>query len=99
MEMLNQMNLKGILVVGSIVGIIVLVVIIPNNAKNTSPSLSDNPIINDSVLVNSQLPLNETLHIEDRSGVEKPSETDHYIDENGTRHYIIKAKDDVKTSE
>ena len=93
------MNLKGVLVVGSIVGIIALVVIIPNDVKNTPPRLSDNPIINDSVLLNSQLPLNETLSIEDRSAVEKPSETDYYIDENGTRHYIIKANDDVKTSE
>lgn len=97
--MFNQVNLKGILVVGSIVGIIALVVIIPNNTKNTPPGLSDNPNLNDSVSLKSQLQLNETPSLEDRSAVEKPSESDYYIDENGTKHHIIKANDDVKMSE
>ncbi|HSB56269.1 MAG TPA: hypothetical protein VLD38_00460 [Nitrosopumilaceae archaeon] len=93
------MNLKGILVVGFIVGIIALVVIIPNNTESPPPGLRDKPALNDSVFLKSKLQLNETPSLEDRSAVEKQSESDYYIDENGTKHHIIKANDNVKTSD
>ena len=93
------MNLKGILVVGSIVTIIALVVIIQNNAKNTPPGLSDNPIMNDTVLLNSSIQPSENLGLKDNYTIEKSSDSEFYIDENGSKHYVIKADDDVNTTE
>ena len=93
------MNLKGILVVGSIVTIIALVVIIPNNAKNTPPGLSDNPIMNDSTLLNSDIQPGENLGLKDNYTIGKSSDSDFYIDEKGSKHYVIKANDAVNATE
>jgi len=93
------MNFKGIFVVSVIVAIIIVVVLVPNNIKNTPPALDDKPDLNDSVLVNSKLQDSDEIKLKDYTIAEKPSELDYYLDENGSKHYIIKAKDDVNLSE
>ncbi|HSF28020.1 MAG TPA: hypothetical protein VLA53_03215 [Nitrosopumilaceae archaeon] len=92
------MNFKGIFVVGIIVAIIV-VVLVSNNTRNTPPALDDKPSMNDSVLINSKLQNNDEIKLKDYTIAEKPSDLDYYLDENGSKHYIIKAKDDVNISE
>jgi hypothetical protein len=92
------MNFKGIFVVCIIVAIIV-VVLVQNNIKNTPPSLDDKPSMNDSVLINSKLQNSDEIKLKDYTIAEKPSELDYYLDENGSKHYIIKAKDDVNLSD
>jgi hypothetical protein len=92
-------NFKGIFVVGVIVAIIIVVVLAPNNIKNTPPELDDKPALNDSALINSKLQNNDEIKLKDYTTTEKPSELDYYLDENGSKHYIIKAKDDVNISE
>jgi len=96
---LDRMNFKGIFVVGIIVAIIIVVVLVPNNIKNTPPALDDKPDLNDSVLVNSKLQSSDEIKLKDYTTAEKPSELDYYLDENGSKHYIIKAEDDVNLSE
>lgn len=93
------MNFKGIFVVGIITAIIIVVVIAPNNIKNTPPSLDDKPTLNDSALINSKLPSSDKIKLEDYTVVEKPSELDYYLDENGSKHYVIKAKDDINLTD
>lgn len=92
------MNFKGIFVVGIIVAIIV-VVLVSNNTRNTPPALDDKPSMNDSVLINSKLQNNDEIKLKDYTITEKPSDLDYYLDENGSKHYIIKAKDDVNLSD
>lgn len=96
---LDRMNFKGIFVIGIIVAIIIVVVLVPNNIKNTPPALDDKPVLNDSVLINSKLQKSDEIKLKDYASTEKSSELDYYLDENGTKHYIIEAKDDVKLSE
>ncbi|HXV38266.1 MAG TPA: hypothetical protein VD699_01640 [Nitrosopumilaceae archaeon] len=93
------MNFKGIFVVGIIVAIIVVVVLVPNNTRNTPPALDDKPAMNDSVLINSKLQNSDEIKLKDYTIAEKPSDLDYYLDENGSKHYIIKAEDDVNISE
>jgi len=93
------MNLKGVFVVGVIVIIIVFVVVVPNNIRNTPPSLNEELNMTDSVLINSKLPNNDVIKLEDNTKVEKSSDLEYYLVENGTKHYIIDAKDDVNLSE
>ena len=92
------LNFKGIFVVGIIVAIIAVVVLIPNNI-NTPPALDDKPVLNDSVWINSKLQNNDEIKLKDYTKAEKPSELDYYLDENGSKHYIINAKDDVSLSD
>ena len=93
------MNFKGIFVVGVIAAIIIVVVLVQNNIKNTPPSLDEKAAMNDSALINSKLNKSDEIKLKDFTITEKSSELDYYFDENGTKHYIIKAKDDVTLSE
>ena len=92
-------NFKGIFVVGIIVVIIAVVVLVPNNIGNTPPALDDKPALNDSVLINSKLQNNDEIKLKDYTKAEKPSDLDYYLDENGSKHYIIKAKDNATLSD
>jgi len=98
-SVLDCMNFKGIFVVGIIVAIIVVVVLVPNNIKNTPPALDDKPALNESVLINSKLQKSDEIKLKDYTVIEKSSDLDYYLDENGTKHYVIDAKDDVNLSE
>jgi len=98
-SVLDSMNFKGIFVVGVIAAIIIVVVLVPNNIKNTPPALDDKPSLNDSVLINSKLQSGDEIKLEDSTITDKPAELDYYLDENGTKHYIIKAKDEVNLSD
>ena len=93
------MNFKGIFVVGIIIAIIIVVILVPNNVKNTPPALDDKPALNESVLINSKLQKNDEIKLKDHTITNKSSGVDYYLDENGTKHYIIKAKDDVNLSD
>ncbi|MGQ0795785.1 MAG: hypothetical protein ACT4N5_06355 [Nitrosopumilaceae archaeon] len=93
------MNLKGILVVGFIIGIIALVAVLSSNNKDTRPGLGDSPAITDEVLLNSNLQPQENPSLNDTSTIEKSSGSNYYIDEKGFRHYVIKAEDTVKTDD
>ena len=95
----SQVNLKGILVIASIVGIIVLVLVLSNSHKVTPPELSDNPKMTDDALLNSDLKPGENPNLNDSSTIEKSSGSDYYVDEKGFKHYVIKADDSVKTKD
>jgi hypothetical protein len=92
-------NLKGILVISFIVGIIGLVLVLSNSQKDTTPGLSDNPTMTDDALLNSNLQPRENLNLTDSSVVEKSSGSEYYVDEKGFKHYVIKAEDAVKTDD
>jgi len=93
----NQVKLKGILVIGFIVGIIALVLVLSNGNKGSTPGLNDSPKMADDALLNSNLHPGENPNLNDNSTVEKSS--DYYVDEKGFKHYIIKADDAVKTDD
>ena len=95
----DRMNFKGVFVVGLIVAIIAVVVLVPNNIKNTPPPLDDKPSMNDSALINSKLQKSDEVKLRDNATAEKPSNLDYYLDENGSKHYIVDAKDDVSLSD
>ena len=95
----SQVNLKGILVIGAIAGIVALVLVLSNNNKVIPPELNDNPKMTDDALLNSNMQPGEKPNLSDNSTIEKSSNSDFYIDENGSKHYIIKADDVVKTKD
>ena len=95
----SQVNLKGILVIGAIAGIVALVLVLSNNNKVTPPELNDNPKMTDDALLNSNLKPGENPNLNDSSTVERQSDSDYYVDKNGSKHYIIKADDSVKTKD
>jgi len=93
------MNFKGIFVVCVIAAIIVTVVLLPNNIRNNAPRLEDQPVINDTVSLNSDLQNKDEPKLEDYTTAEKSSDIDYYIDENGSKHHIIKVNDTIDISE
>ena len=90
-------NFKGIFVVCFIVAIIVVLLL--NSNRNTPPTLDDRPSMTDSGSITSKLQNNDEIKLKDYTKVEKPSDFEYYLDGNGSKHYIIKAKDDVNLSE
>lgn len=95
----GYMNVKGFFVVGTIIAIILVVLLVPNNIRNTPPSLKDDPNMTDSVLINSKLPNIDKAKLEDDTKIEKSSNLEYYIDVNGSKHFILDVKDDIDLSE
>lgn len=93
------MKFKGIFVVAIIITVIVAVVLVPNNIRNTPPSLNDKPNMTDSVLINSKLPNNDKVKLDDHTNVQKSSDLEYYLDGNGSKHFVLDVKDDVDLSE
>ncbi len=103
------MNTKGVLVVIGVGLVILSVVFLSNNSEVLPPQIIDETIVKDSSVVgidsktdDIQIKDNATLEFESNeqdvptisdSVVTEQNDVDFYVDENGTKHYIITVRD------
>jgi hypothetical protein len=102
------MNIKGVSVVIGVGLVILSVVFLSNNSEVLPPQIIDETIVKDSSVVDIdsetgdiQIKDNVTMEssaqdvptILDSVVTEQSNDIDFYFDENGTKHYIITARD------
>ena len=87
------MNLKGGLVVGGIIAIILLVVLLPTKGGEIPPRIIDQTDIIDEASIGREAILEDIPTITDYTDIENEPGSEFYIDENGTKHYILDVRD------
>ena len=90
------MNKKGIGVILVIVGTIAVFGVLSMNAEELAPPIVDTPQISDQTTISASVNVLDNASIEDQGEVTK---SNYYIDEDGIKHYILNAKDNVKLSD
>jgi len=90
------MNKKGIGVIAVIVGTIAVFGVLSMNTAELAPPIVDTPQISDQTSFKSSINAIDEISVEDQG---EPTQPNYYIDEEGIKHYIIDAKDDVKLSD
>ena len=107
------MNIKGISVVVGVAAVILLVVLLPIKPGDVPPAIVDRPELGEGAAIGlgeeDRPELGEGAAIESSiedaptitESVILTSETgsDFYVDENGTKHYVINASDAVSPGE
>lgn len=94
----DHMKFRGIFAISVIVVVLGVVILLPNSFKNTPPTLIDNPNMTDKALINSNLSNSDEIKLDDNTKLER-SNLEYYLDDNGTKHFILNATDDVNLSD
>jgi len=86
------LNPKGIAVVAGIIVVILLVVLLPK-AGDVPPPIIDTADVVDDAAIEKESRVTDTPDVSDTAVTENDEELDYYIDENGTKHYILDVRD------
>lgn len=83
------MNFKGIFVIMIIVFVVAIVALLPNNPRNTPPPIMDDlePAYDYTIEIGTNVITTKNQPIE--------NQTASFFYKNGTKHYVIEAKDEV----
>ncbi len=87
------MNIKGIAVVVGIISVILIVVLLPIKGGDVPPGIIDQTEFIDETSIDRESTLEDIPAITDSADLEIEPETNFYIDENGTKHYVLDVKD------
>jgi len=87
------LNPKGIAVVAGIIAVILLVVLLPIKSDDVPPPIIDTADVADDAAIEKESRITDTPDISDTAVTENDEELDYYIDENGTKHYILDVRD------
>jgi len=87
------LNRKGIAVVAGIIAVILLVVLLPIKSDDVPPPIIDTADVVDDAAIEKESRVTDTPDISDTAVTENDEELDYYIDENGTKHYILDVRD------
>ncbi len=87
------MKLKGISVIAVAIGVIILFVLFPIKESNVNPSIIDSTKVVDDATIEKESHIIDVPKLSDSAMTENNEELDFYIDENGTKHYILDVKD------
>lgn len=87
------MNIKGIAVVAGIISIILIVVLLPIKGGDVPPGIIDQTEFIDDASIGRESTLEDIPAITDSADIEIEPGTNFYIDENGTKHYVLDVKD------
>jgi len=87
------LNPKGIAVVAGIIAVILLVVLLPIKSDDVPPPIIDTADVVDDAAIEKESRITDTPDISDTAVTENDEELDYYIDENGTKHYILDVRD------
>ena len=90
------MNKKGIGVIAVIVGTIAVFGVLSMNTGELAPPIVDAPQISDQATAKVSVIALDDIDIKDQG---EPTQSNFYIDEDGIKHYILEAKDDIKLSD
>ena len=87
------MNLKGISIMVGVAAVILLVVLLPIKPGDVPPAIQDTPGLGEDADIG--LGGEDVPAITESVTVTSETTPDFYVDENGTRHYIISAEDTI----
>ena len=73
--------------------IVLFVVLAPIKPGDIAPSIEDSVEIKDYSSIGTEQNTTDVLVIKDSDLIENKPNSDFYFDENGTKHYVIKATD------
>ena len=76
--------------IGIIAAIIILVAVLPVKPSDLAPEIGDSVEIKEETVVELGTNAQDSPQIRHESSI---SETESYLDENGTKHYVIEAED------
>ena len=87
------MNIKGVLVVAGIISVILIVVLLPIKGGDVPPGIIDQTEFIDEASIGKESTLGDIPAITDSADIEIEPGTNFYIDENGTKHYVLDVRD------
>ena len=87
------MNIKGIAVVAGIISVILIVVLLPIKGGDVPPGIIDQTEFIDDASIGRESTLEDIPAITDSADIEIEPGTNFYIDENGTKHYVLDVRD------
>ena len=88
-----MLNVKGISVIAGIIAVIVIVVLMPMKPGDVAPPITDSSNVVDDASMEKDSQVTDSPDITDTAVTENDEGLDYYIDENGTKHFIIDVKD------
>ncbi len=89
----TELNVKGISVIVVIISVILVVVLLPIKGGDLPPTIADQAEIRDEASLERKASLEDIPTIADSADIENEPGRDFYIDENGTKHYILNVRD------
>jgi len=87
------LNVKGISVIAGIIAVIVIVVLLPMKPGDVPPPIKDSTNVVDDASMEKDTQVTDSPDIAEKAVTENNEGLDYYIDENGTKHFIIDVKD------
>ncbi len=87
-----RISKKGIIVLSLIVISVTLVALFP---ANISPSITDVPTLDEEIEITTKLNKSDDISIEEEASLDKKTELEFYIDDKGTKHYVLDITDNV----
>ncbi len=88
-----MLNVKGISVIAGIIAVIVIVVLMPIKPGDVPSPITDSSNIVDDASMEKDTQVTDSPDIAEKAVTENDEGLDYYIDENGTKHFIIDVKD------
>ena len=88
-----MLNVKGISVIAGIIAVIVIVVLLPMKPGDVPPPIKDSTNVVDDASMEKDTQVTDSPDIAEKAVTENNEGLDYYIDENGTKHFIIDVKD------
>ena len=89
---MSRISKKGIIVLSLIVISIALVALFP---ANISPSITDVPTLDEEIEITTKLNKSDDISIEEKASLDEKTELEFYIDDKGTKHYVLDITDNI----
>jgi len=89
---MTRISKKGIIVLSLIVISVTLVALFP---ANISPSITDVPTLDEEIEITTKLNKSDDISIEEEVSLDEKTELEFYIDDKGTKHYVLDITDNV----
>jgi len=87
------LNVKGISVIAGIIAVIAIVALMPIKPGDVPPPITDSSNVVDDASMEKYSQVTDSPDITDTTVTENDEGLDYYIDEKGTKHFIIDVKD------
>jgi hypothetical protein len=87
------LNVKGVSVIAGIIAVIVIVVLMPVKPGDVPPPIKDSSNVVDDASMEKDSRVTDSPDITDTTTTENDEGLDYYLDENGTKHFVIDVKD------
>ena len=90
----NLLNIKGVSVITGIIAVIAIVMLMPIKPGDVPPPITDNSDVVDDASMEKNSHVKDSPNVADIAATDNDNdELDHYIDENGIKHFILDVKD------